>query len=79
MNGKTPNNNHNHSHCKHCHYYYTENNEFNDSSDKENMNMNMNYNYRANDIISSNNLDLKVYKEDFGSKINNDNYEKYKF
>ena len=44
-----------------------------------NMNMNMNYNYRANDIVSSNNLDLKVYKEDFGSKINNNNYEKYKF
>ena len=41
--------------------------------------MNMNYNYRINDIISSNNLDLKVYKEDFVGKINNNNYENYKF
>ena len=74
INGKTPNNSH--SYCKHCHYYYTENNEFNDS-DKENMNMN--YNSRVNDIINSNNLDLKVYKEDFGNKIYNNNYDKYKF
>ena len=74
INGKTPNNSH--SYCKHCHYYYTENNEFNDN-DKENMNMN--YNSRVNDIINSNNLDLKVYKEDFGNKIYNNNYDKYKF
>ena len=44
-------------------------------SDKENMNYN---NYRVNDIISSNNLDLKVYKEDFGNKINDNNYVKCK-
>ena len=57
------NNNKCHCNCSHCNNYFDEN-------DKENIQ----YNNGIYEGISTNNLDVKIYQEDMGSRIN---YQKY--
>ena len=59
----------------HHHNCYNINNTSQNVYDKENRQ----YNFGTNEIRSSNNLDLKIYKEDIGKRINTTNFGEYKY
>ena len=66
----------NYSHTHQCVNHFQDFNTDNNINENDKENIQYNHNYGLNNVVTSNNLDLKMFKED-NDRINNGRFEEY--